>query len=57
MFRRRLVMLGFGGSGQGVLPLILRHIDIPLENISIVSSEERGRRLWRPPHHQAADLR
>ena len=28
-FRGRLVMLGFGSIGQGVLPLILRHIDMP----------------------------
>ena len=27
----RLVMLGFGSIGQGVLPLILRHIDMPRE--------------------------
>ena len=28
-FDGRLVMLGFGSIGQGVLPLILRHIDMP----------------------------
>jgi homospermidine synthase len=28
-FGGRLVMLGFGSIGQGVLPLILRHIDMP----------------------------
>lgn len=41
-FSGRLVMLGFGSIGQGVLPLILRHIAIPRENISIVTAEERG---------------
>ena len=30
-FSGRLVMLGFGSIGQGVLPLILRHIDIARE--------------------------
>jgi homospermidine synthase len=30
-FNGRLVMLGFGSIGQGVLPLILRHIDIPVD--------------------------
>jgi homospermidine synthase len=39
----RLVMLGFGSIGQGVLPLILRHIDMPVDRISIVSGDERGR--------------
>ncbi len=42
-FDGRLVMLGFGSIGQGVLPLILRHIDMPAGRISIVSGDERGR--------------
>jgi homospermidine synthase len=42
-FAGRLVMLGFGSIGQGVLPLILRHIDLPVDRISIVSGDERGR--------------
>jgi homospermidine synthase len=42
-FGGRLVMLGFGSIGQGVLPLILRHIDLPVDRISIVSGDERGR--------------
>ena len=41
-FGGRLVMLGFGSIGQGVLPLILRHIDIPRERITIVSGDPRG---------------
>jgi homospermidine synthase len=41
----RLVMLGFGSIGQGVLPLILRHIDIPADRISIISGDERGREI------------
>ncbi len=44
-FGGRLVMLGFGSIGQGVLPLILRHIDIPRENITILTAEERGREV------------
>jgi len=38
----RLVMVGFGSIGQGVLPLILRHIDIKPQNITIVTADERG---------------
>jgi homospermidine synthase len=41
-FGGRLVMLGFGSIGQGVLPLILRHIDIPRDRISILSGDTRG---------------
>ena len=44
-FRGRLVMLGFGSIGQGVLPLILRHIDIPRDRISIVSGDARGQSI------------
>ncbi len=38
----RLVMLGCGSIGQGVLPLILRHIDMPRERIHILTADERG---------------
>ncbi|NKC30797.1 homospermidine synthase [Falsiroseomonas selenitidurans] len=44
-FDGRLVILGFGSIGQGVLPLILRHIDLPAERITIVTAEERGREV------------
>ena len=41
-FDNRLVIVGFGSIGQGVLPLILRHIEMPAERITIVTAEERG---------------
>lgn len=41
-FAGRLVMLGFGSIGQGVLPLILRHIDMPKDRIEIVTADDRG---------------
>ena len=44
-FPNRLVMLGFGSIGQGVLPLILRHIDIAPTNITIVTAEPRGKEV------------
>ena len=44
-FDGRLVVLGFGSIGQGVLPLILRHIDLARENITIVTAEPRGREV------------
>ncbi len=44
-FEGRLVMVGFGSIGQGVLPLILRHIDMPRGNITIVTADEAGRAI------------
>lgn len=42
-FPGRLVMVGFGSIGQGVLPLILRHIDMDPTRIAIVTADARGR--------------
>src|SRR6186713_369388 len=42
-FPGRLVMVGFGSIGQGVLPLILRHIALPADRITIVTAEQAGR--------------
>ncbi len=41
-FPGRLVMIGFGSIGQGVLPLILRHIEMSAEQITIVTGDDRG---------------
>jgi homospermidine synthase len=41
-FAGNLVMLGCGSIGQGVLPLILRHIDMPRERIQILTADARG---------------
>jgi homospermidine synthase len=41
-FKGRLVIVGFGSIGQGVLPLLLRHIDIRPDQITIISAEPRG---------------
>jgi homospermidine synthase len=42
-FAGRIVFVGFGSIGQGVLPLILRHIGIPADRITIVTAEDLGR--------------
>ena len=39
-FHGRLVMVGFGCIGQGVLPLLLRHIDMPPQQILVVSPDD-----------------
>ncbi|MBC7950713.1 MAG: homospermidine synthase [Rhodospirillaceae bacterium] len=41
-FGGRLVFIGFGSIGQGVLPLILRHFDIAPSRIAIITADERG---------------
>jgi len=43
--RGRLLMVGFGSVGQGVLPLILRHIGIDPSRITIVTADEQPRWL------------
>jgi homospermidine synthase len=42
-FPGRILLVGFGSIGQGVLPLILRHIGVPPERVTIVTADERGR--------------
>ena len=41
-FSGRLVIAGFGSIGQGVLPLLLRHVDIRPDQITVVTAELRG---------------
>jgi len=42
-FPSRILIVGFGSIGQGILPLILRHVGVPPERVSIVTADERGR--------------
>src|SRR5215475_12093324 len=44
-FEGKILLVGFGAVGQGTLPLILRHIDMPRENVSIITAEEWGREI------------
>ena len=48
-FAGRMVMVGFGSIGQGVLPLLLRHIDMKPSQITIITADERG-------HEEAREL-
>jgi len=41
-FPARILFVGFGSIGQGVIPLILRHIAISPERITIVTADDRG---------------
>ncbi|MGC1522052.1 MAG: saccharopine dehydrogenase C-terminal domain-containing protein [Steroidobacteraceae bacterium] len=42
-FAGKIVFVGFGSIGQGVLPLILRHIGTSPGRITIVTAEDAGR--------------
>src|SRR6516225_8926938 len=44
-FSGRLVIVGFGSIGQGVLPLLLRHLEIAPHQITIITAEPRGRAI------------
>src|SRR5712692_6766923 len=44
-FSGRMVIVGFGSIGQGVLPLLLRHIELRPEQITIITAEPRGREV------------
>jgi homospermidine synthase len=41
-FPGRILLVGFGSIGQGVLPLVLRHIGIAPDRITIVTAEDKG---------------
>src|SRR5689334_19382323 len=41
-FTGRMVMIGFGSIGHGVLPLLFRHIDMQPEQLTIISADDRG---------------
>jgi homospermidine synthase len=41
-FTGRMVMVGFGSIGQGVLPLFFRHITMKPEQITVITAEDKG---------------
>ncbi|MFM1887237.1 MAG: homospermidine synthase [Pseudomonadota bacterium] len=44
-FPGRILIIGFGSIGQGVLPLILRHIGVQPGRITVVTAEDAGREV------------
>lgn len=41
-FKGRMVILGFGSIGQGVLPLLLRHLAMSADQLTVITADERG---------------
>src|SRR5712671_17154 len=44
-FSGNLVMVGCGSIGQGVMPLILRHLGITAERVTVVTADARGEKV------------
>lgn len=42
VFPGKLLIVGFGSIGTGVLPLILRHIDMPSNRITVIAADNRN---------------
>ncbi len=38
----KLILIGFGSIGQGVLPLLLRHLAVPRSSVTIITADDRG---------------
>jgi homospermidine synthase len=41
-FKGKLVIIGFGSIGQGVMPLLMKHLAIKPSQITVVTAESRG---------------
>ncbi len=41
-FKGKLVIIGFGSIGQGVMPLLMKHLSIKASHITVITAESRG---------------
>ncbi len=41
-FNENIVFVGFGSIGQGTLPLVLRHFDVRVSQVTIITADDRG---------------
>src|SRR5438132_626567 len=46
-FQSRMVMVGFGSIGQGVLPLLLRHLEMKPDQMLIITADNAGTEIAR----------
>src|SRR5512133_3338939 len=44
-FNGRILVIGCGSIGQGVLPLLLRHFTVTPDRMAIVTADERGKNV------------
>ena len=43
-FQRRVLFVGFGSVAQCALPILVKHLQVPLENITVLDFEDQTRR-------------
>jgi homospermidine synthase len=41
-FKKRVLMIGFGSVAQCTLPILVKHLRVPLENITVLDFEDRA---------------
>jgi homospermidine synthase len=44
-FNKKILLIGFGSVAQCTLPILLRYLDVPLENITVVDFEDKKKIL------------
>lgn len=44
-FDKKVLILGYGAVGRCTLPLLLRHVKVPLKNITVIDIEDKSRQL------------
>ncbi len=44
-FSKRILMVGFGSVAQCTLPILAKHLRVPLANITVLDFEDRTRQL------------
>lgn len=44
-FPNKLVMIGFGAIGKGILPLLMRHIDMSPQQVTIITKKNEGEEI------------
>lgn len=44
-YDKKILFIGCGSVGQGSLPLFVRHIDMPRENIRVLTKDDRGKKV------------
>src|SRR5208337_2663827 len=45
IFENRILILGYGAVARCTLPILLRHISVPLENITVIDFEDKAKEL------------
>jgi homospermidine synthase len=44
-FKNKVLIIGYGAVSKCTLPILLRHVTIPLENITIIDFKEKAQDL------------